>query len=120
MSSVTLPAESSSRLGSAGVTGKMRTMGPAIISRTWLCEEDDMEHEPAAQDRAEPEVSRPQAPPSYPFGKNLAPMLPWSHVVERLEGARYYWLATTRPDGRPHVTPLWGVWIDEALYLDGP
>lgn len=30
-----------------------------------------------------------------------------------------YWLATTRPDGSPHVTPLWGVWIDNALYLDG-
>ncbi len=46
-------------------------------------------------------------------------MLPWSHAVDRLEAARYYWLATTRPDGRPHVTPLWGVWVDEALYMDG-
>lgn len=79
-----------------------------------------MEDGLAPQDPAEPEVSRPQAPPSYPFGKNLAPMLPWSHVVERLETARYYWLATMRPDGRPHVTPLWGVWVEEALYLDGP
>jgi hypothetical protein len=69
--------------------------------------------------RQDPLTSRPQAPPSYAFGKNSAPMLPWSRAVERLEDARYYWLATTRPDGRPHVTPVWGVWVDEALYVDG-
>jgi hypothetical protein len=39
--------------------------------------------------------------------------------MERLEQAHNYWLATTRPDGRPHVTPLWGVWVDGALYFDG-
>ena len=47
-------------------------------------------------------------------------MLPWSYAVERLERARNYWLATVRPDGRPHVTPLWGVWVDGALWFDGP
>lgn len=69
--------------------------------------------------RVEPTAGRPQAPPNYGFGKNSARMLPWSHAVERLERARYYWIATTRPDGRPHVTPLWGVWVDDALYCDG-
>lgn len=69
--------------------------------------------------RGEPEASRPEAPASYPFSKNLQPMLPWSHVTERLERARNYWLATTRPDGRPHVTPVWGVWVDGSLYFDG-
>ena len=71
------------------------------------------------QDRTDPIVSRPEAPESYAFGRNSAPLLPWSHVVERLERARYYWLATTRPNGHPHVTPVWGVWVNEALYLDG-
>jgi hypothetical protein len=28
-----------------------------------------------------------------------------------------YWLSTVRPDGRPHVTPLLGVWLDGALYF---
>src|SRR5207302_9784686 len=27
------------------------------------------------------------------------------------------WLATARPDGRPHVTPLIAVWLDGALYF---
>ena len=26
-------------------------------------------------------------------------------------------LATTRPDGGPHVVPLWFVWRDEAIYV---
>ena len=72
------------------------------------------------ESRPEPRASRPKAPPMYAFGKNDAPLLPWSHAVERLERARYYWLATTRPDGRPHVTPVWGVWVDGAVYFDGP
>jgi nitroimidazol reductase NimA-like FMN-containing flavoprotein (pyridoxamine 5'-phosphate oxidase superfamily) len=28
-----------------------------------------------------------------------------------------YWLSTVRPDGRPHVTPLLGVWLDGGLYF---
>ncbi len=46
-------------------------------------------------------------------------LLPWRHVVERLGGALNYWLVTTRPDGRPHVTPVWGAWVAGALYFDG-
>lgn len=67
----------------------------------------------------EPKASRPKAPASYAFSRNLKPLLSWSHARERLEQARNYWLATTRPDSRPHVTPVWGVWVDGALYFDG-
>jgi hypothetical protein len=28
-----------------------------------------------------------------------------------------YWLSTVRPDGRPHVTPLLGIWTGGALYF---
>lgn len=48
-----------------------------------------------------------------------AVLLTWSSVEDRLERATNYWLATTRPDGRPHVTPIWGVWLEQALYFDG-
>lgn len=60
-----------------------------------------------------------QAPHSYGFPKGSAALLPWVHAAALLDAARNYWLASVRPDGRPHVTPLWGVWIDDALYLDG-
>ncbi len=45
-------------------------------------------------------------------GKGL---LPWSWAVERLENAKRYWLATTRPNGAPHVMPVWGIWLDGAF-----
>jgi PPOX class probable F420-dependent enzyme len=41
----------------------------------------------------------------------------WRWATERLTNARTYWLATTRPDGRPHVMPLWAVWIGNTLYF---
>src|SRR5688500_267553 len=44
-----------------------------------------------------------------------AGLLPWSWAEERLSVSHNYWLATTRPDGRPHVMPLWGVWLDGAF-----
>lgn len=45
--------------------------------------------------------------------------LAWSEVRERLEGALQYWVATTRPDGRPHVVPKDGVWVQDAFYFGG-
>jgi hypothetical protein len=48
-------------------------------------------------------------------------LLPWSWAHERLTSARNYALCTTRPDGRPHVMPVWGVWLDGAFYFStGP
>jgi len=41
--------------------------------------------------------------------------LPWSWVVEQCTAARNYWVCTTRPDGRPHAMPVWGLWLDEAV-----
>ena len=38
--------------------------------------------------------------------------LAWTTVRADLEGATQYWLATRRPDGRTHVVPLDGVWLD--------
>jgi hypothetical protein len=41
----------------------------------------------------------------------------WSFAVDLLEKAELFWLSTVRPEGRPHVTPLVGVWLDGAFYL---
>lgn len=43
--------------------------------------------------------------------------LAWSHAEERLERARSYWIVSTRPDGKPHAAPVWGVWVDGSLYF---
>lgn len=48
------------------------------------------------------------------FGSTLEPQrLPWAWAVERLVDAHIYWIATTRPDGRPHARPVWAVWCGD-------
>ena len=44
-------------------------------------------------------------------------LLPWSWAEERLIASHEYWLATVRPDGRPHLMPVWGVWSDGSLWF---
>jgi hypothetical protein len=44
----------------------------------------------------------------------------WEMARERLanpELPRTYWLATARPDGRPHLMPVIGFWIDGAMHV---
>lgn len=60
-------------------------------------------------------ATRPLMPVGYGIAMGREGLLPWSWVMERLTVARNYWLATTRPDGRPHVMPVWGLWLDGAL-----
>jgi Pyridoxamine 5'-phosphate oxidase len=45
--------------------------------------------------------------------------LDWATIRPRLEQAEQYWFATTRPDGRPHVVPLDGIWLDDLWYFGG-
>ena len=42
---------------------------------------------------------------------------PWSRVEEIIVNARNYWIGSTRPEGRPHAAPVWGVWLDSVLYF---
>src|SRR5215218_5036463 len=45
----------------------------------------------------------------------------WRETRARLEDAQFYWLATARPDGRPHLMPILAVWLDGALHFSaGP
>jgi Pyridoxamine 5'-phosphate oxidase len=55
------------------------------------------------------------------FSSDGATPTPWAEARSLLEKADIYWLATVRPDGRPHVTPLLSIWLDGALYFStGP
>ena len=58
-------------------------------------------------------------PEGYTFKDKDQRLLDWSHVVERMTEAKNYWVATTRPDGRPHVAPTWAIWHENVLYFDG-
>ncbi|MEO6703919.1 MAG: pyridoxamine 5'-phosphate oxidase family protein [Jatrophihabitantaceae bacterium] len=41
----------------------------------------------------------------------------WSQVLDVLQRAEIYWITTVDPAGAPHVTPLIGVWQDDALHF---
>jgi general stress protein 26 len=51
------------------------------------------------------------------FSSDNATATPWPKARGQLEKADIYWLATVRPDGRPHATPLLAIWLDGALYF---
>jgi len=58
--------------------------------------------------------------PHIPADYGLKPRkqyLPFSHAEQRLTNSHNYWICTARPDGRPHSIPVWGFWIDGALYF---
>jgi general stress protein 26 len=52
--------------------------------------------------------------------------IPWSRALKELEAVgtsgeagapKTYWLATVRPDGRPHVAGVGALWVDGRFYF---
>lgn len=55
-----------------------------------------------------------------PMVDDEAGTTPWDVARERLENpepGRTCWLATVRPDGRPHLMPIIAFWIDGAFHF---
>ncbi len=74
-------------------------------------------HEEAMNKTPEP---RPlSAPTTYRFPRNVERLFDWAQIETRLRASRIFWLATSNPNGSPHVTPVWGVWVERAVYFDG-
>lgn len=40
-----------------------------------------------------------------------------SATAERLATERNLWLASVRPDGRPHLVPVWFAWVEGAFWI---
>ncbi len=62
---------------------------------------------------------RPIVPDGYGLPETGDGLLEWVTIDRLLHEALHYWMATTRPDGRPHVVPRWGAWLDGRLFYDG-
>ena len=72
----------------------------------------------------EDNVSSPGAADEQPvteldarFSDRDAVATDWDQTRRALEDAELFWIATVRADGRPHVTPLVAVWLDDAIYF---
>ena len=67
---------------------------------------------------SEPKATRPYWPDALASAKDATTGLkPWSWAVERLEQSHNYWIATCRPDSRPHLMVVWGIWWQDALWF---
>ncbi|MFE9423288.1 pyridoxamine 5'-phosphate oxidase family protein [Kitasatospora sp. NPDC006697] len=69
-------------------------------------------------DPADPPAARPHMP-GYgvlPAGEGRG-LLPWFWAERRLADSHEYWVGSVRPDGRPHLMPVWGVWLRGSLWF---
>ncbi len=67
---------------------------------------------------AGPKRDRPQLPRGY-ISRGPKGMLSWTDAEQILRLGRFYWIATTDRDGRPHLVQQWGAWVDGHLYFEG-
>jgi nitroimidazol reductase NimA-like FMN-containing flavoprotein (pyridoxamine 5'-phosphate oxidase superfamily) len=51
------------------------------------------------------------------FSPDGASPIDWAVGRKRIDEAEVFWISTVRSDGRPHVTPLISVWLDDACYF---
>jgi uncharacterized pyridoxamine 5'-phosphate oxidase family protein len=51
--------------------------------------------------------------------QTTAVLLDWADVAERIAASPNYWLATTTDEGRPHLRPVDGVFVDATLAFGG-
>ena len=66
--------------------------------------------------QSEPKASRPHMP-GYGLPRGTKGLLPWKWASQRLTKSHNYWIVTARPDGRPHLMVVWGMWMDGEFYF---
>ena len=65
----------------------------------------------------EPKSGRPIMPALYGMGKAKKGTMKWANVEKQLAASRNYWICTTRKDGRAHAMPVWGFYLDGAVFF---
>lgn len=41
----------------------------------------------------------------------------WRHIEARLGREMTIWISTVRRDGRPHLTPVWFIFLEEKIFI---
>ena len=95
-----------SRMSKEGVSARQPARHPGI-------------HPPKVARKVQPTADRPFAPGYGIVGAQAGMgLLPWSWVVRKMNRCRTFWLATIHAgQARPHVMPVWGVWVDDAFFF---
>lgn len=64
-------------------------------------------------------AERPHAPAGYGYSTEPKGMLSWETVRDALGAAKLNWIGSIRPDGAPHLHPIWGGWVSHQLHFEG-
>ncbi len=69
--------------------------------------------------KSQPRADRPFAPGYGIVGaKEGKGLLSWAWVKRKMNRCRTFWLVTIHArHARPHVMPVWGVWLDDAFFF---
>lgn len=71
-----------------------------------------------SRDMDEPRASRPYMPGYDIAGPTEGGgLLIWGWAEMHLRQSHDYWVASVRPDGKPHVMPVWGAWNQGAMWF---
>jgi hypothetical protein len=62
-------------------------------------------------------MTTPQTELDSRFSDPDAQPISWEQTLAEIKRAELFWISTVRADGRPHVTPLVAVWLDDALHF---
>ena len=62
-------------------------------------------------------MTAPQTELDSRFSDPDAQPTSWEQTLDEITRAQLFWISTVRAGGRPHVTPLVGVWLDDALHF---
>lgn len=69
---------------------------------------------------APPTATAARFPANYgPAAAGAEDLLLWHDVAAMIAASPNYWLATTTEDGRPHLRPVDGVFVDDTLAFGG-
>ena len=65
-----------------------------------------------------PRRVRPKFPREWHVPNDPKKWITWAHASAKLENENEYWVSTSSPEGKPHATPVWGIWKDETFYFE--
>jgi nitroimidazol reductase NimA-like FMN-containing flavoprotein (pyridoxamine 5'-phosphate oxidase superfamily) len=106
--------------GAAGLHQSWHSSGardkPSDDFRAGLSSERATAHEEHIAGKETP-MDQPTTELDTRFSHPDAVATDWEETRRVLEGAQLFWISTVRVDGRPHVTPLVAVWLDDRLHF---
>jgi general stress protein 26 len=91
------------------------------LHRQTLCRQGNQEcvgaMRPSSANAQEEIMATPTTRLDTVFSDPDATATSWDDTRKAIEAAEIFWIGTVRSDGRPHVTPLVAVWLDDALHF---